>query len=265
MSFTFGRGLINSEKVWDCYMHVNNFGFHDKIRVSRPKGRTDYQIIFIVDGGAYFTIDNKEILLTKNTGVLFCPGEPQIYHEAEGCLCYWIHFSGYEIPALLERMGITKPVFKINDTDGIRVLFGKMFDATAIENPSCEDVLNSIFIRILSKINDENNISDKNILKVISYMKSEDFAGLSSSEYAEMAGLSEYHFIRKFKKMTGMSPTKYKSKLLAEKAGELLRSTDMNITEIAYSLGFDDSLYFSRFFKKNTGVSPKKYRGNVDF
>ena len=116
-----------------------------------------------------------------------------------------------------------------------------------------------------AKINDENTISDKNILKVISYMKSEDFAGLSSSEYAEMAGLSEYHFIRKFKKMTGMSPTKYKSKLLAEKAGELLRSTDMNITEIAYSLGFDDSLYFSRFFKKNTGVSPKKYRGNVDF
>ena len=79
-----------------------------------------------VERGESIPQDNKEILLTKNTGVLFCPGEPQIYHEAEGCLCYWIHFSGYEIPALLERMGITKPVFKINDTDGIRVLFGKM-------------------------------------------------------------------------------------------------------------------------------------------
>ena len=38
-----------------------------------------------------------------------------------------------------------------------------------------------------------------------------------------------------------------------------MENTDMNVTEIACTLGFEDALYFSRFFKKHTGLSPKKY------
>ena len=82
---------------------------------------------------------------------------------------------------------------------------------------------------------------------------------LSNEDYAKICGVSEYHFIRKFKKETGLTPLQYKTKIVINKAIELLETTNLNILEIARMLGFDDSLYFSRVFKKETGTSPKKY------
>ena len=48
-----------------------------------------------------------------------------------------------------------------------------------------------------------------------------------------------------------------------KKAKVLLEKSDLNISEIAYSIGIDDPLNFSRFFKHIVGVSPRKYRENL--
>jgi len=40
----------------------------------------------------------------------------------------------------------------------------------------------------------------------------------------------------------------------------LLKNSEMNISEIAYNLGFSDPLYFSKYFKKEIGVAPLQYR-----
>jgi AraC-like DNA-binding protein len=63
------------------------------------------------------------------------------------------------------------------------------------------------------------------------------------------------------KALTGMAPLAFVRKVRLHRAKALLESTDLNIAEIAYELGFTDPNYFSRAFKKAFGDRPSKVRG----
>ena len=47
------------------------------------------------------------------------------------------------------------------------------------------------------------------------------------------------------------------------KGMELLRTTDLDVTEIAFRVGFNDSSYFIQAFKKKVGMTPKQYRNKI--
>ena len=72
--------------------------------------------------------------------------------------------------------------------------------------------------------------------------------------------MSECWFIRSFKARTGMTPQRYLTSIRLGQARELLRSSTLNIGEIAAVCGYETALYFSRIFRKYTGVSPKAFR-----
>ena len=50
---------------------------------------------------------------------------------------------------------------------------------------------------------------------------------------------------------------------LIEKAKYIISTTDKNVSEIAYELGFQYPQHFTRFFKQNMGCTPNEYRVNV--
>lgn len=60
--------------------------------------------------------------------------------------------------------------------------------------------------------------------------------------------------------LTGMSITRYVRALRLSKAKDLLASSELTISEIAYAVGFDDPKYFSRVFSEEFGVSPANFR-----
>jgi AraC-like DNA-binding protein len=72
--------------------------------------------------------------------------------------------------------------------------------------------------------------------------------------------MSYSKFRKLFKESTGESPNQYHLNLRLDKAKELLHTTNLNVTEVAYNLGFESVFYFSKLFKKKNGVSPKSYR-----
>lgn len=57
-----------------------------------------------------------------------------------------------------------------------------------------------------------------------------------------------------------MGANEYVNKLRIEKSMELLRNTEMSITEIAERMGFSSSRYFSTAFKKYTGITPTQFK-----
>ena len=67
---------------------------------------------------------------------------------------------------------------------------------------------------------------------------------------------------RKVKAFLGIGVGDYINNFRLEKAKELLISTSMNISEIAYSCGFASPNYFSTTFKSKYGLSPKDFRSN---
>ncbi len=79
-------------------------------------------------------------------------------------------------------------------------------------------------------------------------------------ELVEIAHMSRSTLMRIFRKATGQSPIEYLVRLRIQEAMTLLRNTDMNITEIAMEIGFNDSNYFTRQFRKTNEISPTAYR-----
>jgi len=81
---------------------------------------------------------------------------------------------------------------------------------------------------------------------------------LTLIDLANMANMNKYHFCRIFKKTTGKSLTEYVNYIRVNTAVDLLKEGNMNISEIASHVGFNDSNYFSRVFKKYKNIAPTK-------
>lgn len=86
---------------------------------------------------------------------------------------------------------------------------------------------------------------------------------INISHAAKVSKLSEYQFIRLFKKVYMVTPGRYLTNRRLEFARRLLASTDRNVTEIAMEIGFNDPSYFSRLFKKTYSVSPSNVSRNT--
>lgn len=260
----YGRGELRTDKKTDKYIHINNFGLFEDITynqsVNRPHGRSDYHLITLIKGEAKFTINSKIINAEEGTTVLYYPGEAQEYNVDVGSSTFWIHFTGTEIQPLLERLGFNKKIFITENFEYIKTTFWKMIHSASYDDDATEDTLNSLFISLLVNIRPKKKNTDARIAKVIKQIASENFNEGSVKEYAQISGLSEHHFIKTFKMHTGVTPTQYKAKIICEKAINLLSQSNLNISEIADILGFEDSLYFGRFFKKHMGTSPKNYQ-----
>lgn len=82
------------------------------------------------------------------------------------------------------------------------------------------------------------------------------------SQLATPAGYSTDHFSRLFRRFTGRSPMALLIDARMDKAKKLLRSSDLNIGQVADLLAFRDIYSFSRQFRKHVGISPLTYRQN---
>lgn len=83
---------------------------------------------------------------------------------------------------------------------------------------------------------------------------------VSMHQLSQLVSLSPSQITRLFKSAFQTTPYEYLLSRRAAMAKELLRSTNLSVKEIAYSLGFSDEHYFSTFFRKRTGTAPLSYR-----
>ncbi len=75
---------------------------------------------------------------------------------------------------------------------------------------------------------------------------------------ADEAYFSKFHFIRQFKKIYGKTPHQYLTVVRVEKAMQLLR-TDLAVSDVCYSVGFESPSSFSGLFKRIVGLTPSAY------
>ena len=79
-------------------------------------------------------------------------------------------------------------------------------------------------------------------------------------DLAREAFASEAHFIRSFKQAFGETPVQYLVRRRIERAKELLRGTDLSVTEVCLDIGFRSLGSFSSAFRREVGESPSAYR-----
>lgn len=94
-----------------------------------------------------------------------------------------------------------------------------------------------------------------NVQEVLLTRPEKSFSILSLSE---QAFISPYHFIRSFKKQTGLTPHQFQMQNRIRKAKSLLKQNH-DITEVALITGFYDQSHFNRYFRKIVGMTPSQY------
>jgi len=109
-----------------------------------------------------------------------------------------------------------------------------------IEIPESQE--NAFLRKINQTISD--NISDSN---------------LSVEFLAEQTALSRVQLFRKFKAITGCSPSEYIKAIRLQHAADILASGKHNIADVAYNVGFSDPKYFSNCFSEKYGMTPSQY------
>jgi transcriptional regulator GlxA family with amidase domain len=102
------------------------------------------------------------------------------------------------------------------------------------------------------------------IARVVRHLEEMDADELSKpislAELAEFAGVSRYHFLRRFTEQVGMTPGRYDRMLRSCRAGRQLRQTNAAIAEIALGVGFADNTAFSRSFTNQMHITPSDFR-----
>lgn len=82
---------------------------------------------------------------------------------------------------------------------------------------------------------------------------------------AREASLSPYYFTRQFTAYVGVPPYRYLIYLRIDRAMELLRETELSITQICHRVGFNSLSHFTTTFRQHTGMSPSAYRRRRDW
>jgi len=101
---------------------------------------------------------------------------------------------------------------------------------------------------------------DRRLRRAIEFMHDNYSRELDLEEIAAAAYLSEFHFARMFKQITGVTPHYYLANLRLERARKLLLETTLPISEIAAMVGYQSQSHFTRVFRSVAGVTPRAFR-----
>ncbi len=261
----------------DSYLTIGNCALcadmTTRITVENRAGRPDYHFIYIVDGTLYFELGGKRMDVGAGNLVFFGPNEPQVYgsHEGDTVSYYHAYFSGSAVPEILADCGFaTSRRYFIDVDPAICKAIGMIIKEYTYGEYCYLTKCNSLFIMLLSEMARLTDHAAKEggkyevLLPALKAMEQNYDTWYKNEELAAMCGISKFHFIHLFSEYKGCSPSKYKSELLMQKAGELVSISDLSMNEISEMLGFEDPLYFSKKFKTHFGMSPSAYRKKMN-
>lgn len=85
-------------------------------------------------------------------------------------------------------------------------------------------------------------------------------SAISVSDLAQLAGCSQFYFVRNFKQITGQSPYQYVLSRRIARAQEMVIENKLSLVEVAYTCGFSSQSHMTDIFRQKLGVTPGRYR-----
>lgn len=227
-------------------------------RIERPSWKEDYQLLYIVEGAGHFCFDGHHAAVSAGGAVLYAPGDTQEYGYAkqEGAVVWFCHFKGRGIDALLAECPIpTCTPLALESRQEICARFSALApshtDACAAAGAALS--LLSLLQSISLCITRSEQIDDDPITPALADIQENYMHDRSIEEYAALCHLSKYHFLRRFKLRTGVTPVAYRNEYRLNVAEQLLAHSNLTVEAAAITVGFSSAAYFCRVYKKSRG------------
>lgn len=258
---------------------IDAIGFHyyekNDCIVKRPNGSSNYLFLFFATE-AYVEINQALITIPPNTCIIYSPTYPQLYYnDKDGFLNDWFHFSGENIDSFFDtlRLPLNSP-FQIRNYSEIS-LFIKTLEVEYIKKDICwEDAIHSIitnnFIKIAREYHHQANYRKNpyktDLLEKFKIARVEILTNYQKSwnidEMAALVNLSRSRFSILYKEFFQCSPKEDLIRERIKKAQYLLSTHTMNISSVAYAVGYENICHFNRQFKKLALISPTAFQSS---
>ena len=199
-----------------------------------PGIRDHYLIHYIISGKGTYEVHHEVHSLSAGDAFLVYPNTEVIYRaDAKNPWEYaWVGFTGSDAG---------------NGFEHAVEMTGRLYTTLAL------------FLKSSAK-KDTQLTSATYVRKSIEYISANYSYPITVEDIAAYVGLSRSHLFRSFELVLQQSPKEYLTDFRMKQACYLLEHSNLSITAIANSVGFDNGLYFSKTFHKKKGASPKAYR-----
>lgn len=254
-----------------------------------PYSRRAYYKVSLIQGRNRAEYADKVINIEENALLFATPKIPYHYlpqdDNQSGMFCIFTadFLSKNKAGVVLDDLPIFRPgqfpVFQLSQAEAeeIGYIFRKMDRELKTDYIYKYDLLRNLVMEVIhygqklqpmSALNLTQNASDRISSLFIELLErqfpvesaQQRLSLRTAKDYADRLAVHVNHLNKVLKEITGRTTTDLISKRVIQEAKILLKQTDWNISEIAYTLGFDDLAHFSNFFKKQTTFTPAAFR-----
>lgn len=235
-----------------------------------PAMRDHYVIHYVLRGKGTFVCNGRKYTLSASSGFLISPYQTATYTaDSDDPWEYvWIAFQGRQADSVLAQCGLSAemPVFQYRLNEPLEAHVPLGYYASSV--PDWREYVNLGELYSFLGLLMHNYESQKGIAKsaiqplriALDFIEANFFNDISVEQIAAQVGLSRSQLFRIFKSALGISVQGYLLQFRLRKARTLVCTTQLNMTEIALSCGFQDTAYFTRCFKRQYGMAPLLYR-----
>lgn len=234
-----------------------------------PAMRDHYLIQYITSGKGIFEIGGQRRTLTAGDLFLISPSQLAYYcaDKEEPWEYYWVTFNGTDAQRLLLNAGLSHqhPICHYGQKPALKNAILDIYNSkgNAAKNEANMIGRLYLFLGLLIEYGwkpEQHPLSGfDHVERAIQYIQYNYANNISVDDIAQNAGVSRSHLYRLFMKHLSTAPNEYLARFRINQACTLMREKKLNVSEAAYSVGFQDKLYFSRIFKKYKGIPPSKY------
>lgn len=248
---------------------AGHFAAEKEYEVRREK-HDSFLMIYTVKGQGDLAAGDTQIQLRQENAVIIDCHFPHRYGtQTDNWEFLWIHFDGICAGAMFDiiypsdtisAIPISNPyefefqmkeLIKKADRNNITGQTDISLGLHSLLNTVCSSALKGI-LGLKSPGSD--------IERVLEFIKYHYAEPITIEDMRKDIHISRYHFIRLFRRITGVTPYQYLTNYRINISKTLLRSTDKTVAEIAENSGFLDTSNFIVQFKKHTGQKPLQYR-----
>jgi len=271
--------------------HFNVFKIEDCVGPGKQQvkySRRDFYKVSMIRGKGRYHYADKSIEVSGTTLIFFNPNVPyqveSLCDEPTGSFCIFkdafftdhIRGSLKDLPMFAQG---GKPAYMMDKKQDkhVTAIFEKMFEEINSDYRFKYDLIRNYIMEIVHyalKMQPSENLyehTDANarITAVFTELlerqfpiesPSQQYNLRSAKDFAEQLNVHVNHLNRAIRTTTGKTTTTHIFERLVSEAKALLKHTDWNISEISYSLGFEEPAHFNHFFKKLTSTTPSAFR-----
>ena len=241
-----------------------------------PATRNHYLFHYVLSGtGRLMANDSRgishEYQIRSGEGFMIFPRQINTY-IADPKLPWeyiWIEFDGMRAREIIETAGLSPdhPVYHASYKDLRENMKDEMLYIAEHHDASPFHLMGHLYLFIdylsrssSSQMTTSGRVRDFYIKEALNYIEQNFQNDISVENIASFCGLNRTYFGRIFKETVGKSPQQFLLSYRMAKAAELLKLTQLSISDIGNAVGYPNQLHFSRAFKNVYGVSPREWR-----